>query len=133
MAGTAYLDSSAILKLVVREKETAALEAYLATREGLLTSRLSVLECRRAARRAAHRRLLQAVEGVFEALYLLDITPALIDAAAALEPPLLRSLDAIQLATALSIDDPHLELITYDERQADAARASGLVAVAPGR
>lgn len=80
-----------------------------------------------------HRRLLQAVEGVFEALYLLDITPALIDAAAALEPPLLRSLDAIHLATALSIDDPHLELITYDERQADAARARSLVVVAPGR
>ena len=130
--GTAYVDSSAILKLVVREPETAALEAHLATRDGLITSRLSVLECRRAVRRAANRRLLQAVEGVFEALYLLDITPALLDAAASVDPPLLRSLDAIHLATARSID-PHLELITYDERQADAARAGGFVVLAPGR
>ena len=132
MPGTAYVDSSALLKLAVREPETAALEAHLATRDGLITSRLAVLECRRAARRAS-RRLLQTVDQILDAVYLLEITPAILDEAARADPPLWRSLDAIHLATALSIGDARLEVITYDARFAAAARASGLTVVQPGR
>ncbi|MBA3888731.1 MAG: hypothetical protein H0X67_23835 [Acidobacteria bacterium] len=62
MGAKAYIDSSALLKLVIEEAETAALGADLATREGLLTSRLAVLECRRAARRTGHRKVLHAVD-----------------------------------------------------------------------
>jgi uncharacterized protein len=120
MPGTAYLDSS-------------ALEAYLAECDGLVASRLVVLECRRAARRASHARLLQRVDDVLDAIYLLEITPAILDEAAVVEPPILRSLDAIHLATALSVGDPQLEVITYDARFADAARASGLAVTQPGR
>ena len=40
---------------------------------------------------------------------------------------------AIHLASALSVGDPSLEVITYDTRLADAARASGLTVVQPGR
>lgn len=43
------------------------------------------------------------------------------------------SLDAIHLATALSIGDARLEVITYDGRFAGAARANGLTVVQPGR
>jgi uncharacterized protein len=133
MGAKAYIDASALLKLVVEEAETAALEADLAGREGLLASRLAMLECRRAVRRVRHRRLLQTVDAVFEAVYLLDITTPILDAAAALEPPLLRALDAIHVATAVSIGDPDLEVITYDDRCAAAARANGLAVVAPGK
>ena len=63
-----YIDSSALLKLLVREAETSALEADLAAREGLVTSSLAVVECRRAVRRAGNRRLLQRAEQVFEAI-----------------------------------------------------------------
>ena len=133
MPRTAYVDSSALLKLVVREPETSALEADLAERDGLMASRLVVLECRRAARRASHAPLLQRVEDILDAIYLLEITPAILDDAAALDPPLLRALDALHLATALAVDDPELELITYDARLADAATAHGLVVVQPGR
>jgi len=133
MSAPAYLDSSALLKLVVRETETSALGADLAARDGVVTSRLAVLECRRAARRAAHPRLLQRVDDVLDTLYLIEITPAILEEAAALDPPRLRSLDAIHLATALSIDDPTLELITYDGRLAEAAQTCGLVAIHPGR
>ena len=132
MPGTAYIDSSALLKLVVREPETSALEADLANRDGLVASRLAVLECRRAARRASHARLLQRVDEVLDAIYLVDLTPAILDDAAAAGSPLLRSLDAIHLVTALSIGDDALEVITYDARLADAARASGLTVVQPG-
>jgi uncharacterized protein len=80
----------------------------------------------------AHRRVLHTVDAVLEALYLLDITPVILDAAAALDPPSLRSLDAIHVATALSIGEPRLDVITYDTRCADAARAHGLTVVSPG-
>jgi uncharacterized protein len=133
VSATAYVDSSALLKLVVREPETAALEADLAGRDGLLVSRLAVVECRRAAQRVPHRRVLQTVEQVLEALYLIELTPALLDDAGAADPPLLRSLDAIHLATALSIREPGLEVITYDRRFAEAARARGLTVIHPGR
>jgi uncharacterized protein len=129
----AYVDSSALLKLAVREPETSALEADLAARDGLVSSRLAVLECRRAARRASHTRVLQTVDQVLDAIYLLDITPAILDEAARADPPLLRSLDALHLATALSIGDAGVEVITYDSRFADAARAHGLTVVQPGR
>ena len=132
MAGTAYVDSSALLKLVVREPETSALEADLAERNGLVAARLAVVECRRSARRASHRRVLQTVDEILDAIYLIEVTPAILDDAAAAEPPLLRTLDAIHLATALSVGDSGLELITYDRRLAEAARANGLSVVHPG-
>lgn len=130
---TAYVDSSALLKLAVREPETAALVAHLAARDGLVASRLAVLECRRVARRVSHVRLLQTMDHVLDAIYLLDITQAILDEAAMADPPLLRSLDAIHLATALSIGDAQVEVITYDTRFAAAARANGLTVVQPGR
>lgn len=132
MGGTAYVDSSALLKLVVREPETAALEADLADRDGLLASRLAVVECRRAARRASDRRVLQTVEQILEAIYLIEVTPAILDDAAAAEPSTLRSLDAIHLATALSVGDARMDVITYDRRLAEAARAHGLTVAHPG-
>jgi hypothetical protein len=133
MAAVAYVDSSALLKLAVLDPETAALEARLLEYEGLVTSRLAVLECGRAGRRASHRRVLQAVREVLDAIYLLDITQPILDRAAAADPPALRSLDAIHLATALSMDEATLELITYDDRLAAAARARGLTVLQPGR
>lgn len=132
MGGVAYVDSSALLKIVIREAETPALEADFAARDGLVTSRLAVLECRRAARRLLRGRALQSVEQVLEAVYLLEITPAILERAATAGPLTLRSLDAIHLATALSIDDPELEVITFDRRFAEAAAASGLRVVQPG-
>ena len=132
MAGTAYVDSTALLKLVVREPETSALEADLAGRDGLLASRLAVVECRRAARRASDHRVLQAVDEILDAIYLLEVTPAILDAAAVSDPLLLRSLDAIHLATALSVGDARMEVITYDRRLAEAVRAHGLIVAQPG-
>jgi predicted nucleic acid-binding protein len=131
--GTVYVDSSALLKLAVRESESSALEADLAGRDGLIASRLAVVECRRAVQRASRGAMLQAVGEVLEAVYLLEITQAILEAAAEADPPVLRSLDAIHLATVLSVGDPRVEVITYDERFADAARAHGLTVVQPGR
>lgn len=129
----AYLDSSALVKLAVLEPETARLEAHLASREGLVTSVLAVVECGRAARRAGSRRVLQRMDEVLQAVYLIELGGLLLERAATLQPGAMRSLDAVHLATALSVEDPDLELITYDGRMADAARANGLRVAQPGR
>ena len=128
-----YIDSSALLKLLVREAETSALEADLAAREGLVNSSLAVVECRRAVRRAGNRRLLQRAEQVFEAIYLLDLTPPILERAATVVPATLRSLDVIHLATALSVEEEDLDLITYDDRLAEGAKANKLRVAQPGR
>ena len=129
----AYLDSSALVKLMVREDETSALEADLVDRDGLVTSSLAMVECRRAAARARNRRVLQRVSEVLDAVYLLDLTSPILEQAASLRPSPVRSLDAIHIATAISVGDPDLEVITYDERMAEAVRANGLHVAQPGR
>ena len=127
----AYVDTSALVKLVVAEPETPALEANLAQRAGLLCSALGATELRRACRRALNRRQLSRVEEVLEARLLVDVTPAILDAAAELSPTTLRTLDAIHLATVLSLDEKAVDVITYDRKLADAATSHGLSVVAP--
>lgn len=129
----AYLDSSALVKLMVREDETSALEADLAARDGLVTSALALVECRRAAERAGNRRVLQRFADVLDAVYLLDLTTPVLEGAARLRPRTIRSLDAIHIATAISVGEAELDVITYDDRMADAVRANGLRVAQPGR
>lgn len=129
-----YLHASAIVKLIAAEPETAALENTLTHRDGLLTSRLSVVEVERAVRRAANRTLLQCVDDVFEAFVLVEVSASILGAARMVGPTTLRSLDAIHLATALSLhlDDPaSLEFICYNDRLANAAKAEGLQVIRP--
>jgi hypothetical protein len=126
VARYAYLDASAIVKLVVAEAETVDVERDAVTREALLTSRLSATEVLRAARRQPHRRVLQQVEDVLDSFVLLDVTGAILKHAARLDPTDLRTLDAIHLATALSLDMADLDFLTYDVRLATAARTHGL-------
>ncbi len=132
MPGLAYVDSSALLKLALHEPEESALESDFLARRGLVASALIALECRRAARRHSNPRAAGILDDLLDAVYLLEMTPAILDRAARVDPPRLRSLDAIHLATALSIDAPDLEIVTYDHRLADAAAANGLRVVQPG-
>jgi len=129
----AYLDASAIAKLVVAEPESDALQRDLAHRAGLLSSRLGATEVQRAAGRSKSPRVLQHVEDVLAAFVLLELTPAILERAGRLAPSELRTLDAVHLATAGTLTLPGLDFITYDGRLADAARATGLAVVQPGR
>jgi predicted nucleic acid-binding protein len=132
VAGVAYVDSSALVKLLVTEPETSALEADLAGRSGVIASALAALECRRAIRRVPATRALTTVDETLAAVVLVDISRSILEAAAALDPARLRSLDAIHVATALAAEDPDLDVITYDDRLAEAATANGLRVVQPG-
>lgn len=124
-------DSSALVKLVQQEAESDALEAWLAGRQADWTA--SEL-CRVEVARAARRSPLPATRPAAQVLSALDLVPmsaALLDRAAELAPPSLRSLDAIHLASALELGAALEAFLVYDEQLADAARAHGLPVVRP--
>lgn len=125
-----YLDSSALVKLVVREPESAALRSYLRSTSSRVSSALARVEVLRAvmphgAGTAARARQL------LERTSLLALDDTLLDAAGSLDLPGLRSLDAIHLAAARAVQ-PLRALVTYDRRLAEAAASLGLEPVAPG-
>jgi predicted nucleic acid-binding protein len=126
-----YVDTSALLKLVVSEPETPALHEYL---EGsvstLVSSDLARTEVIRAVRRGASEQVVRA-RAVLDALTLLSLTTETFEAAGRLDPSILRSLDALHLAAALSLGDDLEAVITYDARFAEACRANGVTALAP--
>jgi predicted nucleic acid-binding protein len=125
-------DSSALIKLVVREQETAPLRAWLTEHDkaAWAASSLTRVEVVRAVARMqgaavpAARRLLAGMD-------LVPLSPDLLEAAADLGPPSLSSLDALHLATALSLGPVLDAFVVYDERLAQAATDAGLPVVAP--
>ena len=131
MSRLAYVDTSALVKLAVREPETAALERDLITRAGLVCSRLGATELQRACGRVGGKRLLQQADDVIASLFLVEVTPSILEVAGRLSPSALRTLDAVHLATLLSLGEPDLDVITYDDRLGRAARAAGFDVYAP--
>jgi predicted nucleic acid-binding protein len=126
-----YLDSSAILKLVFREAESDALRAFIEFDLDLVTSRLGWTEVRRQARRSDPN----STDSALVVLRRFDLVPvdvSILDSASFLTPPTLRTLDAIHVATALSIRDDLEGLVTYDRRTIEAATLNGLSVESPG-
>jgi uncharacterized protein len=129
-----YLDSSAILKLIVPETESAALLEALAEWPDPVSSRLAEVECLRALKRvSAPPRVRARAAQVFEAVTLVQLDEVVLRLAATVGPRELRTLDAIHLATALSLGDMPDAFVTYDERLAAAARPLRLAVLQPGR
>ena len=127
-----YLDSSALVKLVMPEAETAALLESLAAWPARVTSELAGVEVLRAARRvAADPALEQRAEEVMAGVHLLKMDADILSRAARLEPRSLRSLDAVHLASALSLGDDLGAIAVCDGPLATAAGACGLDVVAP--
>jgi predicted nucleic acid-binding protein len=133
MPGYAYLDASALVKLAVHEPETAALEHYVLERDALFSSEIGAIELHRALGRAGQASTHDQAEAVLEAVFLADLTPAIRSQAGRLTPWSLRTLDAIHVSTAASLSLPDMDFITYDDRQAAAARALGLRVRQPGK
>lgn len=132
-----YADTSALVKLVREEHESRALRAFLASAD-LISSELVLAEIPRAARRAAAADprltldlMLERVAELIEALALRPLDTGLLLSAGALAEPALRTLDAIHLASAVCLT-PIDAFVTYDERQAAAARLAGLRTISPG-
>jgi predicted nucleic acid-binding protein len=125
-----YLDSSAIVKLVVREEESSALRAYLRRRGPYVSSALARTEVSRAMLplgAAAGRR----AHDVLDRIELIRVGSEVLSRAGVLLPVDLRSLDAIHLATTLLLGRSLRAVVTYDARMARAAGVLGLLVATP--
>ena len=127
-----YFDTSALVKLVFDEAESAALAEWLTLRADVpkVSSDLSTIELLRTCRRVDDG----AVEGANLLLGGIDLLPmdrAIVEKAATLRPTELRSLDAIHLASALSVKAHLTALVAYDVRLCSAAVEAGIEVVSP--
>ena len=125
-----YLDSSALVKLVIVEPESAALRRYLRREPQRASCALARVEVVRAVRPHGARAATRARQ-LLRRLDLVQLDDDLLDRAAALDGVVLRSLDAIHLAAAQLLLDELTAIVTYDERMATAASLVGLVVEAP--
>jgi len=119
-----YLDSSAIVKLAIREPESTALRRYLRRRQPLVSSALARTEVLRALLPAGDEAVARG-RSVLQRLDLVRVNDRVLNAAAVLRPPELRSLDAIHLATAQQLGHELTALVTYDDRMVIAAKQLG--------
>lgn len=127
---TTYLDSSAIVKLVVAEAESIALRRYLRRRRPLVTSALSRTEVARALLPLGEPASARGVQ-VLRGFELVRINDRILRIAGAMLPFELRPLDAIHLATASVLGDDLTGVCTYDERMASAAVRLGFLVATP--
>ncbi|MEO8682843.1 MAG: type II toxin-antitoxin system VapC family toxin [Vicinamibacterales bacterium] len=131
MTRSVYLDSSAIVKLIKAEAGSLALVDYLDASMQCSTSAISSVEVVRALRRS--RVPLAEIDDAMRGFFLIGLDAEISEIAGQAGPHVVRSLDAIHLASALGIGDESLEFVTYDDRLAAAARDNGLRVVQPGR
>lgn len=130
-ARLAYLDTSAYVKLPLEEAGHEGLRSELSRWDGYVSSMLLGVEAIRACSRYGSDRAKDA-RAWLEGVALLPLDDAVIDTATALSPPTLRSLDALHLATALSIRAEIGAFFTYDQRLAEAAADHGFPIIHPG-
>ncbi len=123
-----YLDSSAITKLAIQELGSADLRAEI---DGgrWVTSRIAVVEVSKAVGRVAPALDLTPI---FDRLAFVEIDEGLAGRAARTGGASLRALDAIHVASAELFAGELDAFVTYDARQASAARAAGLTVRSPG-
>lgn len=129
-AAATYLDSSALVKLAVEEPESAALHRYLRRRRPLVSSALVRTEVLRALLLEGDEALARG-RSVLDRIDLIRVNDRILNAAATLLPPEVRSLDAIHLATARQLEADLGRLVTYDERMLNAATQLGIRTAAP--
>ena len=140
-----YADSSALIKRVVEEAESDALQAALDDHIAsditydtvVVSSSLAWIEVGRALSSLSdsgansREQLVDAFEVALSGVAERPITADVVSLARRVAPPVLRTLDAIHLATAILLDVD--VVLTYDDRLADACRHNGLAVSTPGR
>ena len=129
--GIVYLDSSALIKLVFEEAETSSLADFLAAWPARASSTLANVEVSRTARLVDDDFVTHDARRLLAHVHLIVPDDMLLASATRLEPPSLRALDAIHLATALSLGSELAGMVVYDRRLADAARHAGITVWAP--
>jgi predicted nucleic acid-binding protein len=126
-----YLDTSAFLKLVVEERDSAALRAWAEDDEReLFSCDLLRTEALRTARRHSTDALREA-RARLDVVTIVEVSTAICERAADLDPAILRSLDALHLAAALAVGSELEGVVTYDDRLAAASALHGVAVIAP--
>lgn len=127
-----YCDSSALVKLVVEEPESGALEDWLSRQRGaqLASSIIARTEVVLAVARYGEK-WTAAAKDLLDTVAIIELDVDVADGAARLGPPGLRALDALHLASVLRIEQAITAFVVYDHRLAEAARSRGLPVVAP--
>jgi uncharacterized protein len=127
---TIYVDASALLKVYVDETDSTLAVEHLQSDPVLVTSWVTVVEVRRNLARLldgpARTSAMAAFEADIDAFALVAAGELVCRAAARIgEALMVRSLDAIHLASAQQLQISHLPFLTFDLRQAQAARSLG--------
>ena len=125
----AYVDASALVKLVLDEPDAAPMRHWYIEADRVLTSHIGAIEMRRAVARKSD--VGSRVDVVLASVDVVGLDAVIGRVAALLAPPTLRTLDAIHLATALTVASELDAFVTYDDRLAAAARELGLPVVRP--
>jgi predicted nucleic acid-binding protein len=129
MPQLAYVDASAFVKLVIGEPESDALGDALA---GVTMTSSAILEVEASlVVRRRQPRSFNAVRRLLGSVRLVDVERAIRRTAGDLEDPSLRALDAIHVATALSLGERCGAFFAYDDRLIAVARAHGLTVTVP--
>jgi predicted nucleic acid-binding protein len=140
-----YFDTCALLKLIRSDRASEALGDFIDARPGTrwFSSELARAELVRTVRRVNHdsqgrlidgdrlRAELGYVESLWERLDLIAVSTRVLNEAAAIEQPFLRTLDAIHLAAATSMRRSLSAFVTYDKKLAAAAQEAGLPVLSP--
>jgi uncharacterized protein len=129
--GLAYLDSSAIIKLVFDEPETTALASFLRDWPIRVSSVVARVEVLRTARRVGDSIVTRHAQQMLRGVHMIRIDDSLLAAAAEFEPAAVRTLDAIHLATALSLGSELAGIVVYDRNLRTAARSRGITVWSP--
>jgi uncharacterized protein len=129
-----YVDSSALLKRYVDEPDSEAAESLLRSDSSLLTARHTLVEVRRNLTRLLDERHAVAARSAFmqdiDVLSIVELDAATCESAAAIaEVTGARTLDALQLAAARRVGGAAVPFLTFDVRQAQAARSLGLTVI----
>ena len=129
--GIWYLDSSALVKLVAVEAHSAAMYRWQEEAEArLVTCDLGEAEVLRAVRRV-DTALIDRARAVLSTIDIVPLDRSHLSRAALIAPAHLRTLDAIHVVTALDLGDRLQGFVTYDARQAAAARNPGMHVESP--
>ncbi len=129
MTTLAYVDASALAKLVLDEPGSIALRRWYVESDRVVTSRVGHIETRRAVVRWDHDPV--HLDAILRSIEVLELDAAIARAAAAVAPVRLRTLDSIHLASALALADDLDAFVTYDDRLAESAQTVGLPVVRP--
>ncbi len=127
----AYVDASALVKLFKAERETEAFRTALADWPVQVASELIRVEAICTARRLGDQDVLRRAHATLEQINLIPLTPDIIELATDAHIPPLRAMDAIHLATALTMREDLGAIFVYDSDLHAAAEAHRLNPLAP--